>query len=88
MKAVHDKRAIINRQSLGAKIRKAAEEDLAPEQTRAKLLGLLKAALDNGREEVSERFYDGATGAETNASNRYLIDQFVHVLYDFTTKRI
>ncbi len=88
MKTVHDKRAIINRQSLGAKIRKVAEEDGTPEQARAKVLGLLIGALDDGREEVSERFYDGATGSETNASNRYLIDQFVHVLYDFTTKRI
>ena len=88
MKAVHDKRAIINRQSLGAKIRKVAEEDGTPEQARAKVLGLLKGALDDGREEVSERFYDGATGAETNASNRYLIDQLIHVLYDFTTQRI
>jgi [protein-PII] uridylyltransferase len=88
MKTVHDKRAIINRQSLGAKIRRAAEEDRTPEQMRAKVLGLLKGALDNGREEVSERFYDGATGAEANASNRYLIDRLVDVIYDFTTKRI
>ena len=88
MKTVHDKRAIINRRSLGAKIRKAAEEDRTPEQTRAKVLGLLKGALNDGREEVSERFYDGATGAETNASNRYLIDQLIHVLYHFTTKQI
>ncbi len=88
MKAVDDKRAIIDHRSLGAKIRKVAEEDATPEQTRAKVLGLLKGALDDGREEVSERFYDGATGAETNAANRYLIDQLIRVLYRFTTKRI
>ncbi|MEE8559539.1 MAG: nucleotidyltransferase domain-containing protein, partial [Alphaproteobacteria bacterium] len=88
MKAVHRKRTIIDAPALARRINKAAARDLAPEKARAKMLGLVKTALQRARKEVRRRFYVGATGSEVVAANCHLMDQLVRLIHDFTTKRV
>ncbi len=88
LEAVHKKRTIIDAPALARRINKAAARDLAPEKARAKMLGLVKTALQRARKEVRRRFYVGATGSEVVAANCHLMDQLVRLIHDFTTKRV
>ncbi|KAA5606735.1 [protein-PII] uridylyltransferase [Roseospira marina] len=87
-------RTIINRKALIARL-----DDLtvtnrdggrpAGPQARAALLGELRTALAEGREEIRRRFLDeGCRGAEVCAANTYLMDQIIRVLHDYTVTHL
>ncbi len=87
--AVGDRRAIIWRRALQVAVDQAAtgapgSGAPAPE-VRAQVLGLVKAALENGRAEVRRRFDAGAPGSAVVRANCYLTDQIVRVVHDHVT---
>ena len=80
--AVGDRRAIVWRRALQTQVAAAVAEKLPAQETRARVLALLKAALAKGRAEVRRRFDAGAPGSAVVRANCYLTDQVVRVLYD------
>src|SRR5579863_5992861 len=82
MSAIQRQREIIDRRALGAALEGLAES--AAEPPRAKVVELLRGALEAGRAEVRRRFeQDRGSGTETVRSLSFLMDQLIRVLYDF-----
>ncbi|MGY2733497.1 [protein-PII] uridylyltransferase [Sphingomonas sp. UYP23] len=84
--SVPQRRAIIDRRSLADALA-ALDGDKAA--LRAQGTALLKAALDAGREEIAQRLIEHPSrGLEIAASQAFLTDQLLRLLYDFTTERL
>ena len=84
--SVPQRRAIIDRRALADALA-ALEGDKAALRTQG--TALLKAALDAGREEIARRLIEHPSrGLEIAASQAFLTDQLLRLLYDFTTERL
>lgn len=83
MTGVLDQRAIIDRQSLSARLDAFADDrDGKSAATRAGVLDIVRASLAAGREEIGRRFESGASGVEAARATSFLVDQIVRTLYD------
>ena len=81
------RRAIIDRRALADAL--AALDGRGPSELRAAATPLLRAALENGRDEIARRLaVDPSHGSETAASYAYQIDQLLRLIYDFTIQRL
>ncbi|TPG56326.1 [protein-PII] uridylyltransferase [Sphingomonas glacialis] len=84
--SVPQRRAIIDRRSLADALAALAGDRAA---LRTQGTALLKAALDAGREEIARRLIEHPSrGLEIAASQAFLTDQLLRLLYDFTTERL
>lgn len=84
--SVPQRRAIIDRRALADALA-ALDGDKAA--LRAQGTALLKAALDAGRAEIARRLIEHPSrGLEIAASQAFLTDQLLRLLYDFTTERL
>lgn len=84
--SVQQRRAIIDRRALGDAL--AALEGDKP-ALRAGGTAVLKAALDTGRAEIARRLIERPShGLEIAASQAFLTDQILRLLYDFTVQRL
>ncbi|MES2097227.1 MAG: [protein-PII] uridylyltransferase [Pseudomonadota bacterium] len=82
-----NRRAIIDRRALADAL--AALEDDDRTKLRLAATGLLKQALDAGRAEIEVRLIaHPSRGLEIAASQAFLIDQILRLLYDFTVTRL
>jgi len=80
------RRAIIDRRTLADAIAALEGEGAALRQAAT---ALLKTALIDGRDEIERRLLDHPSrGIEIAASQAFLIDQILRLLYDFTTQRL
>jgi [protein-PII] uridylyltransferase len=81
---ISDRRAIIDRRALGARLDALPSDGLQAEAT-----ALLRAALDQGREEIARRFLaEPGRGRVIAASYCFLADQIVRLAFDLVTTRI
>ncbi len=64
---------------------KAAASGAPAAEVRARVLGLLREALEAGRAEVRRRFDADASGSSVVRANCYLVDQIVRVVHDHVT---
>ena len=81
------RRAIIDRRALADSL--AALEGSDKTALRRAATALLKAALDAGRAEIDRRLIaHPSRGLEIAASQAFLIDQILRLLYDFTVERL
>ncbi len=85
MNAILRQREIVDRRALQDELESLAQNGEPP---RARVVELLKRALQAGRAEVQRRFDAGASGAVTTQELAFLVDQIVRVLYDFVGARI
>ncbi len=83
---IENPRAIVDRRALGIEVEALAT--LKDDARRAALLGVLKAALKRGREEIRKRFEASNVGAEAIHAGAHLVDQIVRVLFDFSANRV
>ncbi len=79
-------RAVIDRRALTVACDEIAKAK--PDEQRAKLLELLKAALKNGQDEIRRRFDADNSGAGVMQATAFLVDQIVRVLFDFAAGRM
>ena len=81
------RRAIVDRPALAERL--AALPGDTPAAMRRAATGLLKQALDAGRQEVERRLMQHPSrGLEATAAQAYLVDQLLRLLYDFTRQRL
>ena len=87
---VRKQREIIDRLSINASLDSlAADPNLDPQQRRATVLSLLKAALLHGTEVVRARFEGlGDSGTDVVHNNSFLMDQIIRIIYDFATTHV
>ena len=83
--ALAHQRKIIDRLELYERLMALAENGEPPRQ---KVVEVLKAGYQAGRDEVRQRFDLTATGAEVVRALSFLTDQLIRALYDFTTAAI
>ncbi len=89
MNKVTAQRDIIDRRQLAADIADIAASDSARStKTRARVLALVRAALDHGRQVIRDRFEAHRSGLDTARANAFLVDQVVRALYDHTTQHV
>ena len=83
-----NRRAIVSRRALMARLDALDDADLTPEARRPQVLEILRQALADGREEVRRRFTARADGLAAAAALSYLMDQLVRVLHDDTAEKV
>ncbi|MBL8706123.1 MAG: nucleotidyltransferase domain-containing protein, partial [Rhodospirillales bacterium] len=83
---IENPRAIVDRRALGLEADALAAMADGPRRTA--LLGVLKAALKAGRDEIRRRFEANNIGGEVMRSKSHLVDQIVRVLFDFAADRV
>ncbi|MGB8274624.1 MAG: [protein-PII] uridylyltransferase [Alphaproteobacteria bacterium] len=88
MAKVENKRGIIDRKALEARLAALATAAGDSSTLRASLLETLKEVLAAGRDEVKRRFDAGASGTNVVHANCYLIDQIVRGLHEFVETRV
>lgn len=82
---VSNQRAIINRRQLSDKINTLAKE--FGDNARQAVVELLQDALLKGRAEISRRLIEKpSAGNEAAASQAFLVDQLVRLIYDYVTQ--
>ncbi len=82
---VSKQRAIINRRQLSDEINILAKE--LGDKARQPVVELLQDALQKGRAEISKRLIEKpSSGNEAAASQAFLIDQLVRLIYDYVTQ--
>lgn len=82
---IQNQRGIINRRTLSDAINSLAKEQ--GEKSRQPVLELLQQSLQAGRNEISKRLIEKpSAGAEAAASQAFLIDQLVRLIYDYVTQ--
>ena len=86
MNGIPGQRAIIDRQSLSARLDAFSDDrDGKSATTRAGVLDIVREVLAAGRDEISRRFEAGASGRDVARATSFLIDQIVRTLYDHAT---
>ncbi|MGE4013301.1 MAG: [protein-PII] uridylyltransferase, partial [Alphaproteobacteria bacterium] len=90
---IADQRAIVDRRDLAAQLDDIAEKgSIGSAARRAEVLGVFKAALQRGRDEIRRRFEGGAgaraTARDTVQAQCFLIDQLIRTLYDFAFEKV
>jgi [protein-PII] uridylyltransferase len=89
MQPIDNKRRIIDRRALHARMAALAKEgDVPREALRASVLGEFKAALAAGDAEIRRRFEEGASGTEVVHANCYLADQIIRTLHEFVDRHV
>ncbi|HEX5644408.1 MAG TPA: DUF294 nucleotidyltransferase-like domain-containing protein, partial [Erythrobacter sp.] len=84
---IPNQRAIIDRRALADAIDALVQEH-GP-QARAKVVALLRSALDGGRAEIARRLADKpSAGHECAGAQSFLIDQLVRVVHDHVTAHV
>ncbi len=82
---VSNQRAIINRRQLSDEINILAKE--LGDKARQPVVELLQDALQKGRAEISKRLIEKpSAGNEAAASQAFLVDQLVRLIYDYVTQ--
>ncbi len=82
---ISNQRAIINRRALSDEINILAKS--LGEKARQPVVELLQNALQKGRAEISKRLIEKpSAGNETAASQAFLVDQLVRLIYDYVTQ--
>ena len=82
-----NRRAIIDRRALADTLSTIEGKDAAT--LRRAVTTILKAALDAGRAEIEKRLAEHPSkGLDAAASQAFLIDQLLRLLYDFTTQKL
>ena len=66
----------------------AAAQGPASSEARAAVIGVSKAVLASGNEEIRHRFESGTKGLEAAGLRSFLIDEFLRVLFLFTTQHL
>ena len=79
-------RDILDRRNLSAALDALAQE--VPEPPRARVVETLRRTLQEGREEVHQRFDRGASGSKTARELAFLMDQLIRTLYDFVAAHV
>ncbi|MFX9004198.1 hypothetical protein ABTN42_21975, partial [Acinetobacter baumannii] len=80
---IHPRDIIDRRRTLGALAElPASEGEKAAASRRAGVLGILKAALADGRAEGRRRFEGGAPALEVLRAHAFLIDQILRIAFD------
>ncbi|MFQ5534500.1 MAG: [protein-PII] uridylyltransferase [Sphingomonadales bacterium] len=87
MNEIHNRRAIIDRVSLAARLAGLAENHRS-DQLNAAVLDVLKEALRDGSDNIRQQFEGGVGGMEAAQSRSFLIDQIIRVLFDFTVSHV
>ncbi|MGN6375337.1 MAG: [protein-PII] uridylyltransferase [Sphingomonas sp.] len=81
------RRAIIDRRAIADELAEIDADD--PAKLRQAAAQRLKTALETGRREIARRLLDHPSrGLEMAASQAFLTDQLLRLLYDFTTTRL
>jgi [protein-PII] uridylyltransferase len=83
---IQRQRAIIDRRSVGAALEALAEGTAEP--ARARVVEVLRQALQHGRDELRQRFDESGNGGETVRGLAFLMDQLIRSLYDFVGTRV
>src|SRR5258708_21980635 len=87
MSHIERQREIVDRRALSAALVALAEQ-AGGEPPRAKVVEILRQALQAGRDEVRRRFDTGASGTDTVRGLSFLMDQLVRALYDFVAAHV
>src|SRR5258708_37162078 len=87
MSHIERQREIVDRRALSAALVALAEQ-AGGEPPRAKVVEILRQALQAGRDEVRRRFDTGASGTDTVRGLSFLMDQLVRALYDFVAAHL
>jgi [protein-PII] uridylyltransferase len=89
MERIRQPRDVINRREVTAELDKLVSWSGYSPSTQGRVRDILKAALAKGRDEIRTRFeQEAVAGAEIVATNCYLIDQLVRIVYDFATRYV
>ena len=81
--AVPNQRKIVDRRRLASAIAEAAAEAGDAASSRPRIVGLLRDALTNGREELTRRLTaKPSAGHEITYGHAFLVDQLIRVLHD------
>jgi [protein-PII] uridylyltransferase len=83
---IQRQREIIDRRALSAALDALAAD--AAEPPRARVVELLRQALQQGRAEIRQRFEQNGNGTETVRGLSFLMDQLLRVLYDFVGNHV
>ena len=82
MASIANQREIIDRRALASAIAEAVAAAGMP-KARPKIVGLLKAALEEGRAELARRLAEKpSAGHEVTNGQSFLIDQLIRVMHD------
>jgi len=82
---IHNKRAIINRREINDSINLLVKEH--GDNARQAVVALLQEALSKGRSEISTRLLvKPSAGNEAAASQAFLVDQLIRLIYDYVTQ--
>lgn len=86
---IAQRRDIIDRRTLMAKLEDALAAAPEPKAARADILYRLKEALANGRAEIERRFLAGQSGGEgVVRATTYMVDQLVRIIFDIASARV
>ncbi len=88
---IKEPRGVIDRKALWSQLHvlNVKGVDFTKPKARAKVLALIKEALENGRAEIRRRFEDHeAAGAATLRGGAYLLDQLIRTLHEFTIRYV
>ncbi|HWK43035.1 MAG TPA: [protein-PII] uridylyltransferase [Croceibacterium sp.] len=80
---IPNQRAVIDRRGLASAIAEVVAEDGGGSNARPRIITLVRAALDNGREELTRRLdAKPSAGHEITHGHAFLVDQVIRVLHD------
>lgn len=79
---IAEPRRIVSRRDLAAAAQALREQDLAEDARRARLTGIVGAAVTAGRDEIRRRFEKDHSGRETVREHAFLVDQVLAFLFD------
>jgi [protein-PII] uridylyltransferase len=84
--AIAKQREIIDRRALMEALAALAADTATPD--RARVVVLLRDALQHGRGEIQRRFENGGSAAHSIAEQCFLTDQLVRILFDFVSQHV
>jgi len=89
LRKINKPREIIDRNAMRLSLAGISQQSISDKEKRARLLRVLKKAMDRGRNRVRWRLEGGhSTGSDTVAETRYLMDQLIRVLFDYASDQI
>ena len=84
--SVANRRAIIDRRVVGDRLRALAEAETRQDVRRAGATEIVRAALEDGRAELTRRLHDAPSrGRDYATAYAFLTDQLLRLVFDFTT---
>lgn len=88
MNMIRQQRKIIDRLAIAERLRAILEADGYKPEIRSELVGVMKAAWQDGFGEVRARFEASGDGRQCIAENSFLVDQMVRILFDMATQQV